>query len=278
MAVAHLPLKLSGDGNNAARRNRMVPPAILLVLQLLFTALGGADAAASFTFTNACQHPVWVGALHGATSPPLARSGFYLAPSATSRLDAPSSGTWSGTFWARTGCAVDAATGRFSCATADCGTGDVACEGRGPAPPVTLAEITLAAPGSSGQDFYDISLVDGFNVPVRIAPSGGGGDCRPAACAGDVNAMCPADLRVVAASSASGAAVVACKSACGAYGSARYCCTGQYGTPATCGPTNYSQVFKSACPAAYSYAYDDASSTFTCSGAAGYDITFCPGS
>ncbi|EMS65924.1 hypothetical protein TRIUR3_18424 [Triticum urartu] len=35
-------------------------------------------------------------------------------------------------------------------------------------------------------------------------------------------------------------------------------------------------VFKAACPAAYSYAYDDASSTFTCSGAATYHITFCP--
>ncbi|CAL5035684.1 unnamed protein product [Urochloa decumbens] len=276
MAVAHLLLQLSAAGN-APRRNTMVPPAILLILQLLFTALGGAEGVASFRFTNACQHPVWVGTLHGATSPPLARSGFYLAPSATSRLDAPSSGSWSGTFWARTGCAVDAATGRFTCATADCGTGDVACEGRGPAPPVTLAEITLAAPGSGGQDFYDVSLVDGFNVPVRIAPSGGGGgDCRPAACAGDVNAMCPADLRVLAAASSS--SVVACKSACNAYGSARYCCTGQYGTPATCGPTSYSQVFKSACPAAYSYAYDDASSTFTCSGATGYDVTFCPGS
>ncbi|RLM74939.1 thaumatin-like protein 1b [Panicum miliaceum] len=271
MAVAHLLLQHSAATGNAAR-NRVVPPAILLILQLLCGALG-ADGATSFRFTNACQHPVWVGALHGASSPPLARSGFYLAPSATSHLDAPSSGSWSGTFWARTGCAVDSATGRFSCATADCGTGDVACEGRGPAPPVSLVEVTLAAPGSGGQDFYDVSLVDGFNVPVRVAPSGGG-DCRPAACPGDVNAMCPADLRVVAASGG----VVACKSACNAYGSARYCCTGQYGTPAACGPTSYSQVFKSACPAAYSYAYDDASSTFTCSGASSYDVTFCPGS
>ncbi|PWZ45306.1 Thaumatin-like protein 1a [Zea mays] len=272
MAVAHLLLQLSA-GVNGASRNRMLIPAILSILQLIH--LAGVDGAASFRFTNACQHPVWVGALHGASSPPLASSGFYLARSATSRLDAPSSGTWSGTFWARTGCAVDSATGRFSCATADCGTGDVACQGRGPAPPVSLVEVTLAAPGSGGQDFYDVSLVDGFNVPVRVAPSGGGGDCRPAACAGDVNAMCPADLRVVASSGSGG--VVACKSACSAYGSARYCCTGQYGTPATCRPTNYSQVFKSACPSAYSYAYDDTSSTFTCSGASSYDVTFCPG-
>ncbi|KAG8064130.1 hypothetical protein GUJ93_ZPchr0004g39231 [Zizania palustris] len=246
--------------------------AILLFLQLLLLRALVTEGASSFSFSNGCQYPVWVGALHGATSPPLARSGFYLAPSGTFNLAAPSSGSWSGTFWARTGCSVDSSTGRFTCATADCGSGDVSCDGRGPSPPVTLVEVTLAGPGSGGRDFYDVSLVDGFNVPVRISPSGGsGGDCRSAACAGDVNGVCPADLRVVAASG-----VVACRSACNAYRSARYCCTGEYGSPAACGPTSYSQVFKSACPAAYSYAYDDASSTFTCVGASSYDVTFCP--
>lgn len=249
-----------------------VIPAILLV-QLLLRALV-AEGASSFSFTNGCQYPVWVGALNGASSPRLASSGFYLPPTATFHLAAPSSGSWSGTFWARTGCATDSTTGRFSCATADCGSGDVTCDGRGPSNPVTLVEVTLAAAGSGGQDFYDVSLVDGFNVPVRIAPSGGGGDCRTIACAGDVNAVCPTELRVVAAS---GGGVVGCRSACNVYGSARYCCTGEYGTPAACGPTDYSQVFKSACPAAYSYAYDDASSTFTCFGASSYDVTFCPG-
>uniref|UniRef100_A0A0D9W275 Thaumatin-like protein n=1 Tax=Leersia perrieri TaxID=77586 RepID=A0A0D9W275_9ORYZ len=249
-----------------------IMPAILF-LQLLFRAVG-TDGASSFSFANDCQYPVWVGVLSGATSPPLARSGFYLPPSGTFQLAAPSSGSWSGTFWARTGCAVDSSTGRFSCATADCGSGDVACNGRGPSPPVTLAEITLASPGSGGQDFYDVSLVDGFNVPVRLSPSGGSaGECRAVACAGDVNAACPSDLRVVVAGSGG---VVACRSACDAYRSARYCCTGEYGSPAACGPTNYSQVFKTACPAAYSYAYDDASSTFTCVGASNYDVTFCP--
>ena len=36
-----------------------------------------------------------------------------------------------------------------------------------------------------------------------------------------------------------------------------------------------SEVFKSACPRSYSYAYDDATSTFTCT-AGDYSITFCP--
>ena len=263
------------EGGGAISRKQLPAVIFLLHLIILILLLGvrvraEAAAAKSFSFTNACAHPVWVGTLSGATSPPLSRSGFHLASGASSTLAVPSSSQWSGTFWARTGCATDAATGRFSCATADCGSGAVACDGRGPSPPVTLAEITLA--GSGGLDFYDVSLVDGFNVPLSIAPSAKG--CRAAACAGDVNAVCPADLRVVSGGSG---ATVACKSACNAYGSARYCCSGAYGTPAACGPTNYSRVFKTACPAAYSYAYDDASSTFTCSGAAAYQITFCPG-
>ncbi|KAK1283199.1 Thaumatin-like protein 1 [Acorus calamus] len=55
-------------------------------------------------------------------------------------------------------------------------------------------------------------------------------------------------------------------SACVAFGDPKYCCTGAYGGPGTCKPTNYSRVFKNACPLAYSYAYDDSSSIFTCAG------------
>ena len=35
---------------------------------------------------------------------------------------------------------------------------------RGGEPPVTLAEFTLN--GGGDQDYYDISLVDGFNLPM----------------------------------------------------------------------------------------------------------------
>jgi hypothetical protein len=71
-------------------------------------------------------------------------------------------------------------------------------------------------------------------------------------------------------------AVVACKSACDEFGAPQYCCTGAYGAPTTCTPTQYSLAFKAACPTAYSYAYDDATSTFTCKAPSGYAITFCP--
>ncbi|KAJ6896912.1 hypothetical protein NC651_022954 [Populus alba x Populus x berolinensis] len=64
---------------------------------------------------------------------------------------------WSGRFWARTGCNFDE-SGTGSCSTGDCGSGQVECNGLGASPPATLAEFTL---GSGGQDFYDVSLVDG---------------------------------------------------------------------------------------------------------------------
>ncbi|BAS90608.1 Os04g0576600 [Oryza sativa Japonica Group] len=69
--------------------------------------------------------------------------------------------------------------------------------------------------------------------------------------------------------------MAACRSACEAFGEEEYCCSGAYATPVTCRrPTAYSTIFKSACPRAYSYAYNDGMSTFTCNAAA-YTITFC---
>uniref|UniRef100_J3MH31 Thaumatin-like protein n=1 Tax=Oryza brachyantha TaxID=4533 RepID=J3MH31_ORYBR len=64
--------------------------------------------------------------------------------------------------------------------------------------------------------------------------------------------------------------------ACAAYGAPQYCCTGQFGSPQQCKPTAYSRLFKTACPKAYSYAYDDPTSILTCSAGASYIVTFCP--
>ncbi|PQQ10729.1 Glucan endo-1 3-beta-glucosidase [Prunus yedoensis var. nudiflora] len=47
----------------------------------------------------------------------------------------------------------------------------VMCNGSGAIPPATLAEFNIPAGG--GQDFYDVSLVDGFNLPMSVTPQGG---------------------------------------------------------------------------------------------------------
>ncbi|GAV88401.1 Thaumatin domain-containing protein [Cephalotus follicularis] len=237
-------------------------PTILLNLILLLVTYKGV-LGATFSFVNRCEYTVWPGILANAGSPSLDTTGFEL-PTSTSRSFLAPTG-WSGRFWGRTGCTFDG-SGSGSCVTADCGSGQMECNGLGAAPPATLAEFTL---GSGGQDFYDVSLVDGYNLPMTVEGSGGTGQCESTGCSADLNRQCPSELRVGEGD--------ACKSACEAFGSPEYCCSGAFNTPATCRPSVYSEMFKSACPRSYSYAYDDATSTFTCTGA-DYTVTFCPSS
>ncbi|KAK1325483.1 Thaumatin-like protein [Acorus calamus] len=238
-----------------------------LMLTMLFSLLLQGVKGATFTFINKCDHPVWPGILSSAGSPPLGTTGFELPHGTTQTFDAPTG--WSGRFWGRTGCKFDS-SGRGTCTTGDCGSDQVACNGAGAAPPATLAEFTLGSPGS--KDFYDVSLVDGYNLPMMVdaAPSSlssGAGACGSTGCVADLNARCPAELRTMDGT--------ACRSACEAFGKPEYCCSGEFGSPDKCAPSVYSQMFKSACPRSYSYAYDDATSTFTCA-SADYTITFCP--
>ncbi|KAL6145649.1 hypothetical protein ACLB2K_056334 [Fragaria x ananassa] len=239
---------------------------VLLSLTLAIFFAAGAHAA-TITFTNNCPYTVWPGTLTSAQQPQLPTTGFELAQGANNQVITPV--PWNGRFWARTGCTT-AADGKFSCATAECSSGQVTCNGNGAIPPATLVEINIAADG--GQDFYDVSLVDGFNVPMSVAPQGGTGECKPSSCPANVNNVCPAELQVKAADGS----VIACKSACLAFNEPQYCCTPPNDTPETCPPTKYSQIFEEQCPQAYSYAYDDKSSTFTCFGGPNYAITFCP--
>jgi hypothetical protein len=57
-----------------------------------------------------------------------------------------------------------------------------------------LAEFTLNA--ANGDDFYDVSLVDGYNLAIRITPSGGKGACGVPGCTSNLNTHCPAALQV----------------------------------------------------------------------------------
>ncbi|KAF7818677.1 thaumatin-like protein 1b [Senna tora] len=256
-------------------------PSLALCFTLASLFYGG--HAATITFTNKCPYTVWPGTITSEQKPQLSTTGFELVNRASNSLEVPS--PWTGRFWARTGCSTS--SGKFACTTADCGTGEVGCNGGAIAIlPATLIELTVAS--NSGQDFYDVSIVDGFNVPMSIAPQGGTGDCQPASCRANINGACPEELQqkdsegnVMACKSAclmkgSNGNVIACKSACLAFNQPQYCCTGDYNTAEKCPPTQYSEVFETQCPQAYSYAYDDKSSTFTCFSRPNYAITFCP--
>ncbi|XP_027366403.1 thaumatin-like protein 1b [Abrus precatorius] len=236
-----------------------------VVLCLGFAFLFCVAQGAKVTLTNKCQFTVWPASLTADQKPQLSKTGFELGPGATDSVDVPS--PWTGRFWARTGCSNN---GRFTCATGDCGSGQVECNGAGGNPPATLAEFTLAPNG--GQDFYDVSNVDGFNMRMSITPQGGSGGCKVSSCPNNINDKCPDQLQV----KGSDGSVIACKSACLAFNQAQYCCTGDHDKPETCPPTDYSKIFSEQCPDAYSYAYDDKKGTFTCNGSPDYTITFCP--
>ncbi|KAK3187886.1 hypothetical protein Dsin_027447 [Dipteronia sinensis] len=260
-----------------------------IIFCLTFALLVTGAHMATISIKNNCPYTIWPGTLTGGGAQ-LSTTGFELGSTQTRSIDV--SAPWSGRFWARTQCSTDA-SGRFTCTTADCGSGQVTCNGNGAVPPASLVEFTIAANNGqdfydvslvdgfnllvsvtpNGQDFYDVSLVDGFNLPVSVTPQGGSGPtCTTSSCSANVNGVCPSELSV----KGSDGSTIACKSACVALNQPQFCCTGEFGTAATCPPTNYSKIFKDQCPQAYSYAYDDPSSTFSCTGGANYDITFCP--
>uniref|UniRef100_A0ACD6AJ77 Uncharacterized protein n=3 Tax=Avena sativa TaxID=4498 RepID=A0ACD6AJ77_AVESA len=249
-------------------------PCLLLVLALAAHGCSLSMASCSFTISNYCTHTIWPGTMAGAGTPQLPTTGFRLDPGQTVQVPAPAG--WSGRIWARTGCNFSAdgsgaPAGAVACQTGDCGGGHMECGGTGGTPPATLFEITLGKGGPADQDYYDVSLVDGYNLPVIAFPRARQGSCNSTGCSADLNLSCPKELQV---DDGNGGGAVACRSACEAFAQDKYCCSGAYATPATCSSTAYSSIFKSACPRAYSYAYDDGTSLFTCN-AVDYAIAFC---
>jgi hypothetical protein len=91
---------------------------------------------------------------------------------------------WSGNVYASTQCA----SGGAGCKTAQCATSNQgkttvgACpDGTGPQGPTTLAEFTLQPDGA---DYYDVSAINGVNIPVAMGPLGGAADAaNPYTCA-----------------------------------------------------------------------------------------------
>ncbi|KAK9749171.1 hypothetical protein RND81_02G106900 [Saponaria officinalis] len=241
--------------------------ALFFILILTTHCFKGSEST-KFIIKNQCSNTIWPATLAGSDSLALSSTGFELTHGASISLNIPSG--WSGRIWARTFCS--AVSGKFVCNTGDCGSGAITCNGSGGAPPASLIEFTLARPNNN-QDFFDISFVDGFNLPVSVTPQGGSGNkCQLVSCPVDLNLRCPYSLAL----KGDQGSVIGCKSACVAFNQPQYCCTGPYGSPTTCPPTRYSNFFKKRCPKAYSYAYDDGTSTFTCSGGPNYLITFCP--
>ncbi|KAL3513591.1 hypothetical protein ACH5RR_026308 [Cinchona calisaya] len=231
---------------------------VLLIFSIFLLSEGPnlSHCARMFTIINNCKETVWPGVTPGEN---FNGGGFSLKPGQSIVFKAPVG--WSGRIWGRTGCNFDR-NANGTCQTGSCGT-FLKCAASGK-PPASLAEFTLAA-----LDFYDVSLVDGFNLPIVVTPINGRGNCSIAGCDTDLRSNCPSELSVK-----ENGKTVGCRSACDVFNTDEYCCRGVYGNPVTCQPTYYSKIFKQACPEAYSYAYDDPTSIFTCSGT-DYVVSFC---
>ncbi|XP_022935577.1 thaumatin-like protein [Cucurbita moschata] len=214
---------------------------------------------------NNCNESVWPGILGNSGHQTPMGGGFHLGRGKHVVVEVPKK--WSGRIWGRQGCSFSR-EGKGSCDSGDC-SGRLHCRGTAGVPPATIVEVTLGS-SISPMHYYDVSLVDGFNLPLSMKPIGGGIGCGIASCDIDVNIFCPSALEVK-----KNGKVVGCKSACLAMQSAKYCCTGKYANPKTCRPTLFAHLFKAMCPKAYTYAFDDPSSLRKCK-VSRYAITFCP--
>ncbi|KAH9927973.1 Osmotin thaumatin-like protein [Epithele typhae] len=254
-------------------------------MKATFVALAVAVTSASartFTVYNNCPFTIWPALftdLNVAPNVPNQPGGWVQGQYQAVSFYVPDN--WqAGRIWARRNCDFSSNPGPNSCLDGGC-NGGLVCDphtGTG-VPPATVAEFTLQ--GAGFQDWYDVSLVDGYNLPMSITNNKG---CHLANCGVDLGPNCPEPLK--GPFDASGFPV-GCKTACKA-GLAPdprndpYCCTGSHDTAATCPPSGvlYYDYFKGNCPNSYAYAYDESSGTalWTCDSnlAADYTVTFCP--
>ncbi|GJV10023.1 G-type lectin S-receptor-like serine/threonine-protein kinase [Tanacetum coccineum] len=210
-------------------------PHILSFLLFLWLFSNGASGT-TVTIVNDCGFPVWPGI---SSTPVLNVTGFELAKGTRQSFDVP--GNWTGSIWGRTGCTFNE-SGHGSCVTGDCG-GEMECNGRNYTQPVTVAKITL----TMDDEFYNVSIVNGFNIPMTVEPSRDG-SCEITGCVNDLNQRCPSELKFEA-----GGGCMNCQG--------------------SCDQSNYWWLFKWACPKAILYESDF--DTYSCR-LADYTVRFCP--
>ena len=226
----------------------------------------------TLTMVNRLSYTIWP-AIAADPNHPISATGWVLAPGASLTILIPDH--WDVRMWARTGCSFNSA-GVGSCVTSGCGK--FQCGSTWGEFPSTLAEFNLNA--WDGMDFYDVSLVEGNNLPMWVNSYGGSSQdkidangCSAAGCTQNANTTCPAKLQRV-----ENGQVVACLSACLVFNTDQTCCTGAYAPRADCTPStwpiNSAAVFKKAEPFAYSYVDDDATSVLTCTGECDYRVTW----
>ncbi|GJX72138.1 G-type lectin S-receptor-like serine/threonine-protein kinase, partial [Tanacetum coccineum] len=217
-----------------------------------FSLFSKGVSGTSITVVNDCGFTVWPG-ISG--SPHFNITGFELTKGTSRSFQAPED--WSGRIWGRTGCDFNE-SGGWSCATGDCSTGEMGCNGRNFRQPVTLAELNMTARVVD----YDVSLLNGFNLPITIEVKGAESSCPMTGCATDLNTQCREDLKLEGGGG--------CKSVCQVHNTEDYCCKH------SCNPTLHGKIFNLACPKAINYGSTTPKYPDRCSTGDDYTVRFCP--
>ncbi|XP_069695496.1 uncharacterized protein [Periplaneta americana] len=132
----------------------------VVLLVLCLTAIGLVNTR-QFHLQNNLGYTVWVAIKGDSGRVAPDNGGFVLYAGGRRSVNVEDS--WAGRFWARTGCNFGG-SGYGRCVTGDCGN-KLHCNETEVMSLATVAEITLA--GFGGKDYYDVSFLSGFNVPVQ---------------------------------------------------------------------------------------------------------------
>lgn len=274
---------------------------------IIFDTTNEGVTAGQLNLVNQCPYVIHLGTIPNFGIKPLSMPAglpdWKLNPNQHFMMQIPR--CFSGRFWGRTNC-VKSDDINMRCETGDC-NGKVDCAVSADVP-ATLAEINYECTGFFS---YDISSVDGYNLPMQLKTTGVQQSetnlalglvsdvnriCASPSCAIDVNNPIfdtnnpdspihslegKIDLRHVV-----NGQVVGIKSSCSATstpsnpeGDKQACCRAEYDTPEKCIPNNpYEPIWKlfdETCPQAYSFAYDDPDALKTCY-QNGFELIFCP--
>ncbi|KAF8259027.1 thaumatin [Lactarius quietus] len=235
--------------------------------------------ARALSVTNNCPYTIWPALLTDSDKAPNQPAGWVAPPSSKVSFTVPDN--WMGQIWGRRDCNFTTNPGADSCLDGGC-PGGLLCTGPGQSP-VTTAEFILGTDDVTDEgipDVYDISLINGFNMPMRISNNV---TCSVPECSVDLGANCPIQLQEPYQPTGFH---TGCNSACAAGlapdpNNDPNCCTGKYDDTQICLPSGvqYYSYFKSNCPNTYVHISDkaDENPLFTCDTRfqAVYTVTFC---
>ncbi|WVQ73790.1 hypothetical protein IAR50_003370 [Cryptococcus sp. DSM 104548] len=268
----------------------------LLPLFVFTTLLPTTSANRKITISNKCSSSLYlaVGGQGGnvTKSDGSAQPGGWEQEPGEYSFIAPN-GWNNGRIWARTGC--DKSGDSLTCVIGACGAGTVECDGTEFGKDgATLAEFTLN--GYSERDSYDISIVNGYNLPMTITPSDS--SCTTSSCGAETDILTQCDPYL--AFPKGNDKIYSCNSACGNRFQFQDLTSGDFVTadpdhsPVCCRqggtgvasedcPNTYIPIYKTMkgmCPNGYVYADDDIyeGAVYSCAGTddLSYTVTFCP--